>query len=78
MQVVVDQKPGQFVDRRSGGDRSGYEGRERRQFTDGRETAAPAVRELAEAVDSYKATHRRRFITYEELLGVIQKLGYSK
>jgi len=34
--------------------------------------------ELAEAIDRYKLTHRRRFITYEELHGVITELGYTK
>ena len=35
-------------------------------------------RDLAQAIDSYKLMHRRRFITYEELLGVIESLGYRK
>lgn len=78
MQQVVDQKPGQFVDRRSGRDRGDFQGRERRQFTDGRADTPPDVRELAEAVDTYKMRHRRRFITYEELLNVVKGLGYSK
>ncbi len=36
------------------------------------------MRELALAIDQYKLRHHRRFITYDELLGVIQSLGYHK
>jgi len=34
--------------------------------------------ELAEAIDRYNLTHRRRFISCEELHGVITELGYTK
>lgn len=51
---------------------------ERRQFQDARNYRNPDAVELADAVDSYKLTHRRRFITYEELHDVIVGLGYSK
>ncbi|HID77833.1 MAG TPA: hypothetical protein EYP56_17775 [Planctomycetaceae bacterium] len=67
-----------FVDRRS------HEGivappcGERRQFADGHEGLSPAARELALAIDEYKLRHRRRFITYEEILAIIQSLGYHK
>jgi hypothetical protein len=37
----------------------------------------PGVKELAEAIDRYKLQHRRRFITFEELHGVITSLGYQ-
>ena len=30
------------------------------------------------AIDEYKLRHRRRFITYEETLSVIQSLGYRR
>ena len=30
------------------------------------------------AIDQYKLLHRRRFITYEEMLSVFQSLGYEK
>ena len=33
---------------------------------------------LAEAIDGYKVRHRRRFITFEEMLTVIQSLGYHR
>jgi hypothetical protein len=51
---------------------------ERRQFQDARTYANPDAAELAEAIDSYKLTHRRRFITYEELFDVISRLGFRK
>ncbi len=51
---------------------------ERRQFQDARNYRNPDAVELADAVDSYKLTHRRRFITYEELHDVIVSLGYAK
>ena len=51
---------------------------ERRQFSNSHDDLSPPARELALAIDEYKLRHRRRFITYEELLGVVQQLGYSK
>ena len=57
---------------------SNYSGPERRQFRDSHSETNPQVSELAQAVDQYKLNHRRRFITYEELLSVIVELGYKK
>ena len=51
---------------------------ERRQFTNSHDELSPDARELAVAIDTYKLRHRRRFITYEEMLNVIESLGYSK
>lgn len=51
---------------------------ERRQFADGTDRLSAEARELALAVDNYKRTHRRRFITHEEMIGVIKSLGYHK
>ena len=51
---------------------------ERRQFANSHSELSPAARELAHAIDHYKLHHRRRFITYEEMLSVIQSLGYHK
>jgi len=66
-----------FVDRRqSRGD--GQAPRERRQFQDSREAGRPEVNELASAVDLYKLSHHRRFITFEELFDVMVSLGYHK
>lgn len=51
---------------------------ERRQFSNSHEALSPNARELAIAIDEYKVRHRRRFITYEEMMSVIEELGYSK
>ena len=34
--------------------------------------------ELAQAIDQYKLRHRRRFITFEEMLAVVKSLGYHR
>jgi hypothetical protein len=65
-----------FVDRRQGP--AGRHGEERRQFMDSREALAPDVRELTEAIDAFKLTNNRRFITLAEVLGVVKSLGYHK
>ncbi|MCP4782429.1 MAG: hypothetical protein GY903_05180 [Fuerstiella sp.] len=67
-----------FVDRRNSGTNTGGAGFERRQFRDGNRSSRPEVTEFAEAVDEYKVTHRRRFITFEELFDVMTGLGYHK
>ena len=65
-----------FVDRRN--QKSDAPARERRQFSNSYEELSPDARELAQAIDQYKLHHRRRFITYEEMLNVMNSLGYSK
>lgn len=67
-----------FIDRRSREANSGAPTRERRQFADSHEELSPEARELALSIDSYKLMHRRRFITYEEMLSIITSLGYHK
>jgi hypothetical protein len=67
-----------FIDRRSATPSSVNPQRERRQFTNSHEELSPDARELAQAIDSYKLVHRRRFITYEEMLAVVKSLGYKK
>jgi hypothetical protein len=67
----------EFQDRRIT-DQGGEAGRERRQFRDGNRSARPEVAELANAVDDYKISNHRRFITFEELFDVMQGLGYHK
>ena len=78
-QLMTD--PG-FIDRRNGDrDTAGCGAAsigERRQFRDGQRHARPDVAELAVAVDDYKISHYRRFITFEELLDVMLSLGYHK
>jgi hypothetical protein len=67
-----------FVDRRDQFNTQPAPGVERRQFTNNHEALSPAARELAQAIDQYKIRHRRRFITCEEILSVIETLGYAK
>ncbi len=77
-QATLETPSETFVDRR------GYEGgpatpgMERRQFTNSHDGLSPEAADLARAIDEYKLHHRRRFITYEEMLHVMQSLGYSK
>ncbi len=51
---------------------------DRRQFPNCYDELSPEAQQLAEAIDQYKQQNRRRFITYEEMLGVIKSLGYSR
>jgi hypothetical protein len=51
---------------------------ERRQFGNSYRELSEDAKELAEAIDSYKVRHRRRYITFEEMLQVITELGYKK
>lgn len=67
-----------FVDRRSGNPVDGAPGRERRQFANSHDELSPDAAELARAIDGYKLQHRRRFITFEEMLAVIKSLGYER
>jgi hypothetical protein len=76
MSQELDYEELMLDDRRAaGGDRPGVE---RRQFADSHAELSPEARELADAVDAYKRLHRRRFITHEEMVGVIKSLGYHK
>ncbi|MEQ8787543.1 MAG: hypothetical protein RIC55_14665 [Pirellulaceae bacterium] len=77
MSPTMDTSVAPFVDRRNYGDSSDVSV-ERRQFTNSHSELSPDARELAQAIDEYKLRHRRRFITYEEMLNVIRTLGYSK
>lgn len=83
MPQVLDQppraaeQPQGFVERRSF--RSDMPpAHERRQFANSYEGLSPDAGDLARAIDEYKLMHRRRFITYEEMLQVITGLGYHK
>ena len=67
-----------FVDRRNSATDALPAGRERRQFANNYDSLSPEARELALATDKYKLDHRRRFITYEEMLGIMKQLGYGK
>lgn len=76
---ILPESTASFVERRSSGtavaDRAA---RERRQFANSHDELSPAAQELARAIDGYKLMHRRRFITFEEMLSVIESLGYRK
>ncbi len=65
-----------FVDRRqlSGNAERG----ERRQFGNSHHNLSPDGRQLAEAIDAYKVENHRRYITTDELLGVLGTLGYKR
>ena len=67
-----------FVERRRSGLGSTAPGSERRQFANSHRDLSPLAQELAHAIDAYKLNRRRRFITCEEMLQVIESLGYQK
>ena len=68
----------EFIDRRNYEVVQGVPVRERRQFSNSHEGLSANARELAVAIDEYKLRHRRRFITFEEMLSLIESLGYTK
>ena len=67
-----------FVDRRGLSLPSNAPVFERRQFANSYDELSPDAAELARAIDGYKVQHRRRFITFEEMLAVIKSLGYTR
>lgn len=73
--LAPQQGTDQFVDRRSY-DELAAPIRDRRQFANSHDDLSPEARDLAVAIDAYKLRHRRRFITYEEILDVVKSLGY--
>jgi len=78
MSQVLESPVNAFIDRRAYDPGVGRPAQERRQFTNSHEELSPEARDLAYAIDEYKLSHRRRFITYEEMLGVVKSLGYHK
>lgn len=68
---------GSFINRRKA-DGLSPTGAERRQFNSSYSELSPEGAELGEAVDRYKLNHRRRFVTYDEILEVLASLGYSR
>jgi len=66
-----------FVDRRAS-DSGTRPAIERRQFSNSYEELSEEARELAQAIDEYKLVHRRRFVSFEEMLSVIKSIGYHK
>ena len=65
-----------FVDRRRSGSKSGTD--ERRQFGNSHSELSPEGRELALAIDQYKLQNHRRYITCDEMLLVLESLGYKQ
>jgi hypothetical protein len=76
--LAVNDPDTTFVERRSASRSTGVPGAERRQFSNSHTELSPEARELAQAVDSYKLRHRRRFISFEEILAIVRELGYSR
>jgi hypothetical protein len=68
--------PPTFVDRRQ--QNQNAQGGERRQFGNSHHNLTEEGRVLAEAIDAYKLENRRRYITTDELLSVLHRLGYSR
>jgi hypothetical protein len=77
MSLPTENLPEAFVDRRQASKANALGG-ERRQFGNSHAGLSPEARQLAEAIDNYKLQNRRRFITFEEMLNVIQGLGYRR
>jgi hypothetical protein len=67
-----------FVDRRNPVATGQAPACERRQFANSHDELSPEAGELARAIDQYKLHHRRRFITFEEMLAVVKSLGYHR
>jgi hypothetical protein len=67
-----------FVDRRSSAVPEKAPVCERRQFANSYGELSEEAAELAQAIDQYKLCHRRRFITFEEMLAVVKSLGYHR
>ena len=78
MSQTLDIETGTFVDRRGCDYGATAPVGERRQFNNSHLGLSPEAKELATAIDQYKLVHRRRFITYEEMLSVVLSLGYRK
>lgn len=66
-----------FIDRRTASESASTQS-ERRQFASSHDDLSPDAKELALAIDSYKLQHRRRYITFEEMLSVVKQLGYTR
>ena len=78
MTTAITQDAPAFIDRRSEFSTGVAPGVERRQFANSHDELSPDAAELAQAIDDYKIRHRRRFVTFEEMLSVMKSLGYSR
>jgi hypothetical protein len=73
----TDQANRDFIDRRNAKG-SETNRQERRQFGSSHSGLSDAGRELALAIDQYKAEQHRRYLTCDEMLKVLASLGYEK
>jgi hypothetical protein len=78
MESPVSSSAVTFIDRRSPVAVERMPICERRQFGNSHDGLSPDAAELAQAIDHYKLRHRRRFITFDEMLSVVKSLGYSR
>ena len=78
LESPVSPSPVTFIDRRSPAAVERMPICERRQFGNSHDGLSPDAAELAQAIDQYKLRHRRRFITFEEMLAVVKSLGYQR
>jgi hypothetical protein len=78
MSQGLAESTGAFVNRRNYEVSGLVPSEERRQFTNSHDGLSPEAQELALAIDGYKMRHRRRFITYDEMLSVMKLIGYHK
>ena len=67
-----------FIDRRNTLGAADGPGRERRQCVNCYTERSPDAAELARASDTYKLSHRPRFIIFEEMLSIFKPLVYSR
>src|SRR5689334_2447085 len=67
-----------FIDRRGPVQLADQPLFERRQFANSYDELSPEAADLARAIEGYKVQHRRRFVTFEEMLAVIKSLGYKR
>lgn len=75
--------PRGFVERRGQADKGcrpvpGQVSGERRQFGSSHQGLSEAGRELAQAIDRYKLENHRRYITCDEMLTILEGLGYRR
>jgi hypothetical protein len=78
MSQVMHAPTESFVDRRTYDVSGRAPTVERRQFSNSHDGLSPEAQELGRAIDAYKVSHRRRFVTYEEMLAVVKSLGYHR
>jgi hypothetical protein len=78
MMLATETLEESFVERRAPDSTTREGQRERRQFASNYDDLSEDGRELGRAIDQYKMIHRRRFITFDEMLAIIKSLGYDR